>query len=100
MIFKMNKIKIYTSPLLKEEFDLFSKFYDKKLFYILLAADHSYSKPIECIFNNTMSFSLYSSHINYIFKENQQYHFWKLLKDVGSKNTLKYFDYSEYEKYL
>lgn len=95
----MNKIKIYTSPLLKEESDLFEKFYNKDEFYILLT-DHSYSCPIESIFNYTKSFVLFLSPINNIFKRNEQYHFWKLLKEDVSKNNLKEFDYSEYEKYL
>lgn len=95
----MNKIKIYTSPLLKEELDLFETFYDKEKFYILMTKQ-SYTEPISKIFNNTRKFVLCWSPINNIFKKNEQYYFWKLLKKSDCENSVTPVDYSIYEKYL
>jgi len=97
----MNKIKIYTSPLLLEELNIFEKFYDKENFYIL-RRELCYSEPIDIMFTESQSFCLYGSTTNKIFKTNeQQRYFWRLMKKIGERNEFSTdVDYSIYEKYL
>lgn len=96
----MNKIKIYTSPLLKEEFELFSKFHDLNGFYILLKS-RNFSKQIASIFfYNDETFVLYNSPSNNIFKQNKQYYLHKLLDGDLIKREINTDDYNSYLKYL